>query len=111
MGKLGEVLGKVFAEDTSRYDVPLPDEIFSYGPKPAVLTPAEQAREDAMQLSEELERRYEHRWRQQLAAEAAEEAIGTIPDAYQSPFVRNAAHQAARLALGLKPLQQEEGEQ
>jgi hypothetical protein len=51
--------------------------------------------------------------RELLARRAAEAALGNIPNAYHSPFVRNAAQEAARIALGLKPLDNEsaEGEQ
>lgn len=62
------------------------------------------ALDDSLELASDLNGRYATEWREMLAAEAADQAIR----AANSP--EEIATMAARIALGLQPLQ-EQGEQ
>lgn len=54
---------------------------------------------------------YSEEERQILADQAAQAAYNDVPEAYRSPFIYNAVRYASQLAMGLKPLPEEEGDQ
>lgn len=68
--------------------------------------------EAAQELQQRLDREYDPEWREQLAEAATDAALLAVGEAYNKhPHVRNAAKDAARIALGLKPLPTEQGEE
>lgn len=83
----------------------------------SVVTPAAFTNEDVwlhsgvpVELSQVIADQYDADDRQRLAVAAAEAAVSEIGAAYRSPIVRNAAYNAVRMALGLKTLPEQEGD-